>query len=161
MDSGFAYQTTFTCSNCRRLFEWTINSFQDHVYALSLYNTRSFNEGLTQYMYNNAIYLFGWMIENPNSQIKAAITNNLRVREIRGLMEGALVTMTSENVRSLALETYSAPAFDLRKKGKWTSAPPSTGRRKPTQAGQKWVGCRYFPPTALLGRLSRIIVLRS
>jgi hypothetical protein len=54
-------------------------------------------------MYNNAIYLFGWMIENPNSQIKAAITNNLRVREIRGLMEGALVTMTSENVRSLAL----------------------------------------------------------
>jgi hypothetical protein len=103
MDSGFAYQTTFTCSNCRRLFEWTINSFQDHVYALSLYNTRSFNEGLTQYMYNNAIYLFGWMIENPNSQIKAAITNNLRVREIRGLMEGALVTMTSENVRSLAL----------------------------------------------------------
>jgi hypothetical protein len=43
------------------------------------------------------------MIENPNSQIKAAITNNLRVREIRGLMEGALVTMTSENVRSLAL----------------------------------------------------------
>jgi len=43
------------------------------------------------------------MIENPNSQIKTAITNNLRVREIRGLMEGPLVTMTSENVRRLAL----------------------------------------------------------